>query len=257
MMMSNKKDQFISIKRINALKQLTTLINLERELNKLSNQEKEKTLTIINEALTHTSAKENYNHERLEFLGDAVLRLAASEFIDQQYPKLQVGERSSLRAQLVSDRWLGQIGKKINIKKVLIVGAQAAGDSSALSTLEAEATEALIGALYESPLGMKSVHIWLEPFWEETSKAVLSDPYKFNSKSALQEWSQKKGLKLPVYLSEEKNQKHGNSKRFFSLVKVNGEKLGNGWGQSRREAEQEAARKALEAIKTNDYAKYK
>ncbi|MEC7382717.1 MAG: ribonuclease III domain-containing protein, partial [Cyanobacteriota bacterium] len=52
-------------------------------------------LAVINEALTHTSAQEIINHERLEFLGDAVLRLAASEYIDRNFPRMEVGERSA------------------------------------------------------------------------------------------------------------------------------------------------------------------
>ena len=59
----------------------------------------------LEHALTHTSAGRAYNHEQLEFLGDAVLRLAASEFLEDSQPQLTVGERSRLRAQLVSDRW--------------------------------------------------------------------------------------------------------------------------------------------------------
>ena len=70
-------------------------------------------LAPLDEALTHTSAGLSLNHEKLEFLGDAVLRLAASEFLEQHYPNLSVGQSSALRAQLVSDRWLGELGQAI------------------------------------------------------------------------------------------------------------------------------------------------
>ena len=63
-------------------------------------------LRIINEALTHSSMSKKINHEKLEFLGDAVLRLSASEFIENNFQRLSVGERSELRAQIVSDDWL-------------------------------------------------------------------------------------------------------------------------------------------------------
>ena len=69
----------------------------------------------LDEALTHTSAGLCLNHEKLEFLGDAVLRLAASEFLEQHYPNLSVGQSSALRAQLVSDRWLGELLSLIHI----------------------------------------------------------------------------------------------------------------------------------------------
>ena len=78
-------------------------------------------MELINESLTHTSARQKINHERLEFLGDAVLRLAASEYIEKFYPKMAVGQRSFLRSQLVSDDWLGKLGGKININDVQII----------------------------------------------------------------------------------------------------------------------------------------
>ena len=102
----------------------------------------------LDEALTHTSAGLSVNHEKLEFLGDAVLRLAASEFLEQHYPNLSVGQSSALRAQLVSDRWLGELGQAVDIDAVLRIGPTAAGDTSARETLRAEACEACIGALY-------------------------------------------------------------------------------------------------------------
>jgi len=246
----NKSEKLIPNERICQLQLLLNSLSIEIDLFEKKGQNNvQRNISIFNEALTHTSANSIINHERLEFLGDAVLRLTASEFIENRYPNMQVGERSALRGELVSDRWLSQVGKKIKIKDFLILGPQAAGDISALTTLEAEATEALIGAIYQSSLGIKTVHLWLTPYWTETSRAFLADPYKYNSKSALQEWSQKLRLKLPEYLCIEENQRHGDAKRFFSTVHLDGEKIGEGWGSSRRVAEQEAARQALDKIK--------
>jgi len=205
-------------------------------------------LGTLDEALTHTSAKAEKNHERLEFLGDAVLRLAASEFIEEKFPKMNVGERSELRAQLVSDRWLSQLGKQMQISKLLIIGPKAAGDNCALATLEAEAIEALIGGLYECCNSLSPIHKWLTPHWLETSKDFLKEPHKYNAKSALQEWSQDKGLKLPIYNCEEKNKKHGDPLRFFCQVGLNGKALGEGYGKSKRDAQQAAARHALKEV---------
>ena len=205
-------------------------------------------LAILNEALTHTSAQEKNNHERLEFLGDAVLRLAASEYIELNFPHMDVGERSALRAQLVSDRWLAEVGQRIGIEKVLIIGPKAAGDASAKTTLQAEATEALIGALYECWQSLEPIHRWLTPHWEKASCAVLADPHRLNSKSALQEWSQGKGLGLPRYECEERSKQHGDPQRYFCQVLLDERPIGEGWGGSRRNAEQEAARQALNGI---------
>ena len=79
-------------------------------------------LAPLDEALTHTSAGLARNHERLEFLGDAVLRLAASEFLAEQQPNLSVGQQSALRAQLVSDRWLAELGERCGIEALLRIG---------------------------------------------------------------------------------------------------------------------------------------
>ncbi len=205
-------------------------------------------LHILNEALTHTSSNSNINHERLEFLGDAVLRLAASEYIQNYFPKLKVGERSALRAQLVSDEWLAKVGSHLNIKQIMITGAKAKQDNFATSTLEAEATEALIGALYECLHDVKIIQKWLKPYWDKESKFVLSDPYKNNSKSALQELSQGKGWDKPIYKTLELCKEHGNIKRFYSKVFLNGEFKGEGWGSSIKKAEKEAALMALKKI---------
>ena len=119
----------------------------EKQINIIKGNEVPNT-QIINEALTHTSANSPKNHEKLEFLGDAVLRLAASEYIEENYPKLKVGERSALRSQLVSDKWLANIGSKIGIRYLMIIGTKAEKDKAALETIEAEGLEALIGAIY-------------------------------------------------------------------------------------------------------------
>ncbi len=79
---------------------------------------------------------------------------------------MAVGERSALRAQLVSDRWLTTVGQRIGIDDVLIIGPKATGDAQAQATLQAEATEALIGAIYEGWGSLAPIHQWLTPYWE-------------------------------------------------------------------------------------------
>ena len=244
--MESKKNQRIADERINQLNLL--LLRIRINPKEFLHENTKLNLQVINEALTHTSAQMPYNHERLEFLGDAVLRLAASEFIELKFPNLEVGERSALRSELVSDSWLTKVGSTIQIEEALIVGTKAKQDSTALATLQAEATEALIGALYECFKELNQIHKWLYPYWLETSINVLSDPYRNNSKSALQEWSQRNGFKLPKYSSKELSQEHGDSKRFFCEVRINEKIIGEGWGGSRKNAEKEAARIALKEL---------
>ena len=212
-------------------------------------------LALVDEALSHTSAGLRRNHEALEFLGDAVLRLAAAAFLQREHPRLSVGQCSSLRAQLVSDRWLAELAERLDLETVLQIGAVAAGDQAARATLRAECCEALVGAVYEgwggADGGLRAVHRWLDPHWRQDAAALLADPLRHNWKSGLQEWSQGQRLGLPVYSCKERSRVHGDPRRFHCQVRlesglVDGRPLeAEGWGGSRREAEQQAARSAL------------
>ncbi len=189
-------------------------------------------LAQLDEALTHTSSGVTPHHEQLEFLGDAVLRL---------------GERSSLRAQLVSDRWLAELGETLGIERWWRIGPKASGDPTAAATLQAELSEALIGAMFKIA-GLQSVQAWLTPHWQQTSAAVLADPHRGNSKSALQEWSQGQGLGLPQYSCQEVSHRHGDPRRFHCSVTLPTDLSAEGWGGSRREAEQQAAASLLDQL---------
>ena len=162
---------------------------------------------------------------------------------------MKVGDRSELRSHLVSDQWLEEVGQKIEIKNVLIIGNKALRDKSAKGTIQAEATEALIGALYESLKILEPIRNWLIPFWNDKSKEVLADPHKKNYKSALQEFTQSKGLSIPVYKTIEINKNHDNPKRFFCTVHIKNQSMAEGWGKSIKQAEKNAANKALKVLK--------
>ena len=164
---------------------------------------------------------------------------------------MQVGERSELRSHLVSDQWLEDVGKKIEIEKVLIIGKKALRDKSAKATIQAEATEALIGALYESLTILEPIKDWLIPFWDEKSKEVLADPHRKNYKSALQELTQSKGLSIPTYKTIEIDKKHDNPKRFFCTVHIKNRSIAEGSGKSMKQAEKDAANKALKYFENN------
>lgn len=214
--------------------------------------ETEAALAPIDEALSHSSAALPRNHERLEFLGDAVLRLAAAEFLQGRRPRLSVGQCAALRSQLVSDRWLAELAERCDLERVLLLGPTAAGDRAGRATVLAETCEALIGGLYEAwggeQGGLVPVQRWLAPHWQRATADLLADPHRHNWKSALQEWSQGLGLGLPHYHCEERSRIHGDPARFQCVVQV-GEIRGEGWGGSRRDAEQQAARLALEAVR--------
>ena len=209
-------------------------------------------LAPIEEALSHRSAGRPVDHEQLEFLGDAVLRLAASLYLRRHHPQLSVGQASALRAQLVSDRWLGELALECGLESRLHLGPIAAGDRAGRATVLAECCEALIGGLFVawggSDGGLEPVLQWLTPHWQRTSAELLDDPHRHNWKSALQEWSQGQHLGLPSYRSDERSRSHGDPRRFACVVSIGSEACGEGWGGSRREAEQQAARAALAAL---------
>ena len=241
----------ISNHRIEEIINFIRSLNLDQKYQKEFTNEKIKNILYINESLTHSSANSEINYENLEFLGDAVLRLIASDFIKNKYPYMQVGERSELRSHLVSDQWLEEVGEKIKIKSVLVIGKKALRDKSANATIQAEATEALIGALYESLTILDPIKDWLIPFWNEKSQEILADPHKKNYKSALQELTQREGLSIPIYKTIEIDKKHDNPKRFFCTVYIKNRSIAEGWGKSIKQAEKDAASKALKDFDAN------
>lgn len=225
---------------------------LQRFLERLGLEPRQRDLGPVDEALTHTSAGLPRNHEQLEFLGDAVLRLAAAEFLQHGHPHLTVGQASNLRAQLVSDRWLAELAKRCDLDAVLRIGPMAAGDPAGLATVRAECCEALIGALYTcwggAEGGVTAVHTWLDPHWQREVAVLLADPHRHNWKTALQELTQGQGWGLPRYRTDEVSTVHADPRRFRCGVSVAGALQGEGWGRSRREAEQAAAAAALKTL---------
>ena len=200
----------------------------------------------FNQAFIHSSENKITNYEKLEFFGDAVLRLAASNFIEKKYPKMSVGERSELRAQIVSDEWLTKLGGKIDIESVILKGYKALGDPNSKNTIIGEATEAFIGALYKCFNSIQEVNLWLDDIWEEEAEILLKAPYKFKAKSVLQEWCQSKGFELPVYKIIEISKKNGDPKRFSCDIFIKGLKESSAFGKSHKQAETNAARILIE-----------
>ena len=237
----------INEKRINQI--IAFLNSLKIQSKRFSEIIKKQNTSVIqnfNEALTHSSDNKIINYEKLEFFGDAVLRLAASNFIEKKYPQMSVGERSELRAQIVSDEWLAKLGKKINIEKVIIKGSKALGDENSKNTIIGEATEALIGALYKCFNSVQEINLWLDDIWEQDSEIILKSPYKFKAKTVLQEWCQSKGFDLPMYKIIEISKKNGDPKRFSCDIFIEGLKESSAFGKSHKQAETNAARELIE-----------
>ena len=239
--------KIINVKRIDQI--ITFLNSLEIRSERFSETIRTQNNSVIqnfNQALTHSSDDKTINYEKLEFFGDAVLRLAASNFIEKKYPQMSVGERSELRAHIVSDEWLTKLGMEIGIEKLIIKGPEALGDENSKNTIVGEATEALIGALYKCFDSIQEVNLWLDVIWEEDAEMFLKAPYKFKSKTVLQEWCQSKGFNLPVYKIIEISKKNGDPKRFSCDIFIQGLKESSAFGKSHKQAETNAAKVLIE-----------
>lgn len=202
---------------------------------------------LLHLALVHPSwsAQEGGpDNDRLEFLGDEILRLTAAEFLYRTHPDLSVGELTAVRSVLVSDVELAQMAQHYHLGDYLVVGRSALGDERGQTTRLADAFEAVIGALYLSTGDMRLVQPWLLPHLAALSQVVLADPARGNHKSALQELTQKlAGGALPEYRLVDP----GPPFRYevWALDRL----WGTGDGTSKKLAQQEAARNAYAALK--------
>ncbi len=152
---------------------------------------------LMEQALTHPSARKQYNNQRLEFLGDAVLGLLIAEALYQRYPDEQEGSLARRHAALVCGDTLVRIAERIQLGDALQMAeseAQSGGRTTA-SNLE-DVCEALIGAIYLDG-GIDAARIWVAAHWAAEME-LLQVPPK-DSKTGLQEWAQGRGLGLPVY----------------------------------------------------------
>ncbi len=216
-----------------------------------------KSKNLLKESLTHRSyLNENPSwglphNERLEFLGDAVLELAVSEYLFSQYPDYNEGQLTSIRAALVNSHILAKIAGNTELDKFILLSRGEAKDKGkAREAILANAFEALLGAIYLDAGYLaikvfiaKSVLIHLPEIFE---KELYKDP-----KSLLQEIVQEKFKFTPNYhvLSE-----HGpdHQKIFKVGVFFNGNLIADGEGASKQEAEAGAAKNALKALATSD-----
>lgn len=193
----------------------------------------------------HPQAAPGHN-ERLEFLGDAVVQLAVSQWLFERFPGSPEGELTRLRAQLVSRTSLAQMACDHALDRALRLGKAAEVEG-------ARQHQRLLAAAFEAVVGA----IFLDGGWEAAYRAVRHcvelqcrrwDPSReANPKGALQEWLARRGRPGPVYqLVEVAGAPH--RRRFTAQVLVEGVVTGAGRGRSRKEAEQEAARVALAAL---------
>ena len=208
--------------------------------------------SLLKQALTHSSyANEQHmpklsDNERLEFLGDAVLEIVSSEFLYLNYTDLNEGKLSRLRASIVCEPTLAFICKEINLGDFVLLskGEDMTGGRERKSILS-DAFEALIAAIYiDGGIEPAKKHIlnFIIPAIKNSKKKRVKD-----YKTTLQEIVQKNpGERLEYVLTGESGPDH--NKHFTVEVHLNSNVIGKGGGRSKKEAEQQAAREALELM---------
>ncbi len=205
---------------------------------------------LLEMAFTHSSyaneQKKLYSNERLEFLGDSVLSLVVTDFIYRQLPEIDEGYLSKLRALLVCESNLARKSTEIKLGNYLRLshGEELSGGRERPSIL-ADTFEALIGAIYLDG-SLESVRKFIMTF-------VLNDFYEvynsgaFDYKSRLQEFAQKNGYSISYNVTNETGPDH--DKTFYMEAVMNGILVGKGIGKTKKEAEQNSAKEALEKIR--------
>lgn len=199
-------------------------------------------------ALVHPTASPASNYERLEFVGDAVVKLAAAEFLFESYPESPEGELSAIRSALVSDRILATIAETYYLERYLVMAPSVAADPIGRETRLAAAFEAILAALHLSTHDLSLIRPWLDLDWKTHTEQIRQDPTFQNYKGALQAFTQAQYHTLPEYRVTEVGRAYGDAERFVAEVWVQGELLGAGKGQSKKAAEQAAAQKAFLVI---------
>ena len=203
----------------------------------------------ILEALTHSSySNENKNYpfnERLEFLGDSVLSIVISDYLFKKETKLPEGELTKIRANIVCEESLSEVSKNIHLGKYMLLGKgeEATGGRERISIL-ADALEAVIAAIYLDG-GIKCAREFILTNMEKIINDSIKGKIFRDYKTCLQEVLQSNGENNIWYkLIEEKGPDH--NKRFVMEVGINDTGLGVGEGKSKKDAEQVAAKCALD-----------
>lgn len=209
---------------------------------------------LLNQALTHTSyANDGHlkprpeHNERLEFLGDAVLELAISNYLFERYPKLPEGELTKSRAATVCETSLARKARELGFGEYLLLGngERNSGGADRSSTLE-DAFEAVIGAVYLDQGWFKAQKYVLRHMQSELSRLENGHRTK-DFKTMLQELVQRDGESHISYVMLRADGPD-HDKEFEFAVKINGVVKGTGIGRSKKRAEQQAAKIALEAL---------
>jgi ribonuclease III len=203
---------------------------------------------LLAKALSHrSSVTEGLANERLEFLGDAVLGLVVSEFLFKRYPEYNEGNLTKIKAALVNETMLSKVAYNHSLGQYIFLSPEEEKSGGRLKpSIIADAMEAVLGAVYlDGGLGPAAKVI--NKLLLENFESLIKDESMFNYKGELLEKMQGEGRGVPKYeVVEEIGPDH--IKVFVISVSVAGTRLGIGQGTSKKEAEQRAAKMALETL---------
>ncbi|HQD41198.1 MAG TPA: ribonuclease III [Bacillota bacterium] len=212
-----------------------------------------KDIALLNCALTHSSyanekglGKDEYN-ERLEFLGDAVLEMITSEFLYNEFADCTEGTLTKMRAALVRGKALGQRARELGLGDFLQMGKgeDQNGGRSRISIL-ADAFEAVIGSIYLDG-GYAPAREFVLGYLQASARELAEQSLTGDYKTELQETVQASGHHAVEYrLVDQEGPDH--DKTFRVRVLIGDRVYGEGTGKSKKEAEQNAAQKALERL---------
>jgi ribonuclease-3 len=200
------------------------------------------------EAVTHSSFANESPHlsprdnERLEYLGDAVLQLITAEYLYKHHPGATEGELTQTRSAMVNTNTLALLAEQLDMGAYLYLGKGIAkGGGRNLKSLLANMFEAVLGAIFLDAGYDAAYHYYLNRY-----RSLPSPAQDENFKGRLQQVAQERFGETPFYDSE--GARVGNRREYTSVVFAGAEPLGTGHGPTKQEAEQDAARAALQAL---------
>ena len=188
------------------------------------------------------------SNEKLEFLGDSVLSLATSIYLYHHYPTLQEGDYTDIKASIVRTESLAEVAKELELGSYLFLSkGEEKGSGRAKVNILADVFEALIAAIFIDQGFEKAYGFVNQYLFKYKLKTVIENGLYLSPKSRLQEITQAKFKKLPMYiLAREVGPEH--KKQFHVDVMINEKKYGEGAGKSKKQAEEHAAQNALELL---------
>ena len=201
--------------------------------------------SLLSKSLTHKSFDGENNNEKLEFLGDRVLGLIISQKLLEKFPNEKEGIIDKKFANLVNKKTCSSIGRKMNLKKFLFLGASHKKLERSTDKIVSDSLEAIVGAIFLDG-GLKSSQKFILNFWESyLDKSIIT---LVDSKTQLQEYSLKKYKELPKYTFHKKiGPQH--KPIFKTEVQIPDSKKFSGTGSSKKKAQQNAASKLLRILK--------